>query len=95
MITPDDLEIVDNSKEAIRTARSTLRSKLMELAVQVDKNKHPTVEITEELKGLHNLNANWVKADMEQVFQTTVIPTEKQEEQKKHLDTGSSAIDDE
>ena len=95
MIILDDLEIVDNSKEAIRTARSTLRSKLMELAVQVDKNKHPTVEITEELKGLHNLNANWVKADMEQVFQTTVIPTEKQEEQQKHLDTGSSAIDDE
>ena len=95
MIIPDDLEIIDNSKEAIRTARSTLRSKLMELAIQVDKNKHPTVEITEELKGLHNLNANWVKADMEQVFQTTVIPTEKQEEQQKHLDTGSSAIDDE
>ena len=95
MITSDDFDIADNSKEAIRTARSTLRSKLLELAIQVDKNKHPTVEITEELKGLHNLNANWVKADMEQVFQTTVIPTEKQEEQQKHLDTGSSAIDDE
>ena len=95
MITSDDFDIADNSKGAIRTARSTLRSKLLELAIQVDKNKHPTVEITEELKGLHNLNANWVKADMEQVFQTTVIPTEKQEEQQKHLDTGSSAIDDE
>ena len=95
MIILDDLDVIDNSKDAIRTARSILRSKLMELAIQVDKNKHPTVEITEELKGLHNLNANWVKADMEQVFQTTVIPTEKQEEQQKHLDTGSSAIDDE
>ena len=95
MIILDDLEIVDNSKEAIRTARSTLRSKLLELAIQVDKNKHPTVEITEELKGLHNLNANWVKADMEQVFQTTVIPTEKQEEQQKHLDTGTDAQQEE
>ena len=95
MIILDDLDVIDNSKDAIRTARSILRSKLMELAIQVDKNKHPTVEITEELKGLHNLNANWVKADMEQVFQTTVIPTEKQEEQQEHLDTGSSAIDDE
>ena len=95
MITPDDFDIVDNSKEAIRTARSTLRSKLMELAIQVDKNKHPTVEITEELKGLSNLNANWVKADMEQVFQTTIIPTEKQEEQQKHLETGISAEEEE
>ena len=95
MITPDDFDIVDNSKEAIRTARSTLRSKLMELDIKVDKNKHPTVEITEELKGLANLNAKWVKADMEQVFQTIVIPTKKQEEQQVHLNTGSSAIDDE
>ena len=79
----------DSSHEAIRTARSTLRSKLMELAVQVDKNKHPTVEITEGLKGLHNLNANWVKADMEQVFQTTVIPTKKQEELKEHEAQGT------
>ena len=38
MITSDDFDIADNSKEAIRTARSTLRSKLMELAIQVDKN---------------------------------------------------------
>ena len=95
MITSDDFDIADNSKEAIRTARSTLRSKLMELAIQVDKNKHPTVEITEELKGLHNLNANWVKADMEQVFQTTVIPTKKQEEQQVHLDTGIDAQQEE
>ena len=95
MIITDDLNIIDDVREATKTERSILRSKLMELAIQVDKNKHPTVEITEELKGLHNLNANWVKADMEQVFQTTVIPTEKQEEQQKHLDTGSSAIDDE
>ena len=80
----DNTDLFDDSKEAIRTARSTLRSKLMELAIQVDKNKHPTVEITEELKGLHNLNANWVKADMEQVFQTTIIPTEKQEELKEY-----------
>ena len=95
MIIADDLEIVDNSKEAIRTARSTLRSKLLELAYQIDKTKHPTVEITEELKRLPNLNANWVKADTDRVFQTTVLPTKKQEEQQKHLDTGSSAIDDE
>ena len=95
MIIPDDLDVVDNSKEAIRTARSTLRSKLLELAYQIDKTKHPTVEITEELKRLPNLNANWVKADTDQVFQTTVIPTKKQEEQQEHLDRGSSAIDDE
>ena len=95
MITSDDFDIADNSKEAIRTARSTLRSKLLELAIQVDKNKHPTVEITEELKGLPNLNANWVKADMEQVFQTTVIPTKKQEEQQVHLDKGIDAQDEE
>ena len=95
MIILDDLDVIDNSKDAIRTARSILRSKLMELAIQVDKNKHPTVEITEELKVLPNLNANWVKADTDQVFQTTVIPTKKQEEQQEHLDRGSSAIDDE
>ena len=86
MIIPDDLEIVDNSKEAIRTARSTLRSKLLELAMQVDKTKHPTVEITEELKTLPNLNANWVKAHMERVFTQRILPTKKQEEQQKHLE---------
>ena len=95
MIILNDLDVVDDSKEAIRTARSTLRSKLLELAIQVDKNKHPTVEITEELKGLPNLNANWVKADMEQVFQTTIIPTEKQEEQQKHLETSINVQDEE
>ena len=95
MIILNDLDVVDDSKEAIRTARSTLRSKLLELAIQVDKNKHPTVEITEELKGLSNLNANWVKADMEQVFQTTIIPTEKQEEQQKHLETSINVQDEE
>ena len=84
MIITDDLNIIDESKEAIRTARSTLRSKLMELAIQVDKSKHPTVEIIEELKRLPNLNANWVKADTERVFQTTIIPTEKQEELKEY-----------
>ena len=80
----DNTDLFDDSKEAIRTARSTLRSKLMELAIQVDKSKHPTVGITEELKGLPNLNANWVKADTERVFQTTIIPTEKQEELKEY-----------
>ena len=95
MIITDDLNIIDDVREATKTERSILRSKLMELAIQVDKNKHPTVEITEELKVLPNLNANWVKADMEQVFQTTIQPTKKQEEQQEHLDRGSSAIDDE
>ena len=95
MIITDDLNIVDDSKEAIRTARSTLRSKLLELAYQIDKTKHPTIEITEELKSLSNLNANWVKADTERVFQTTIIPTKKQEEQQVHLDKGISAIDEE
>ena len=95
MIITDDLNIIDDVREATKTERSILRSKLMELAIQVDKNKHPTVEITEELKVLPNLNANWVKADMEQVFQTTILPTKKQEEQQEHLDRGSSAIDDE
>ena len=95
MIILDDLDVIDNSKDAIRTARSILRSKLMELAIQVDKNKHPTVEITEELKGLHNLNANWVKADMEQVFQTTILPTKKQEEHQEYLDKGTSVDEEE
>ena len=95
MIIPDDLEIVDNSKEAIRTARSTLRSKLLELAYQIDKNKHPTVEITEELKTLPNLNANWVKAHMERVFTQRILPTKKQEEQQVHLDTGTDAQQEE
>jgi hypothetical protein len=74
----------DDSKEAIRTARSILRSKLLKLATQIDDNKHPQVEITEGLKELSILNANWVKADMEQVFETTVIETNpKVEEQKE------------
>ena len=59
----------DDSKEAIRTARSILRSKLLKLATQVDDNKHPQVEITEGLKELSILNADWVRADMEQVFE--------------------------
>ena len=46
----------DDSKEAIRTARSILRSKLLKLATQVDDNKHPQVEITEGLKELSILN---------------------------------------
>ena len=89
MIILNDLDVVDDSKEAIRTARSTLRSKLMELAIQVDKNKHPTVEITEELKTLPNLNANWVKAHMEQVFTQRILPTKKQEELKEHEAQGT------
>ena len=89
MIITDDLNIIDDVREATKTERSILRSKLMELALRVDKSKQPTVEITEELKGLHNLNANWVKADMEQVFQTTVIPTKKQEELKEHEAQGT------
>ena len=95
MIITDDLNIIDDVREATKTERSILRSKLMELALRVDKSKQPTVEITEELKTLPNLNANWVKADMEQVFQTTVIPTKKQEEQQVYLDKGISAIDEE
>ena len=74
----------DDSKEAIRTARSILRSKLIELTKQVDDNKHPQVEITEGLKELSILNADWVRADMEQVFETAVIETNpKVEEQKE------------
>ena len=87
----------DDSKEAIRTARSILRSKLLKLATQVDDNKHPQVEITEGLKELSILNANWVKADMEQVFETTVIETNpKVEEQKEFLEEtqGVSANDE-
>ena len=95
MIILDDLDVIDNSKDAIRTARSILRSKLMELALQVDKSKQPTIEITEELKTLPNLNANWVKAHMERVFTQRILPTKKQEEQQKHLDKGSSAIEEE
>ena len=87
----------DDSKEAIRTARSILRSKLLKLATQIDDNKHPQVEITEGLKELSILNANWVKADMEQVFETTVIETNpKVEEQKEFLEEtqGVSANDE-
>ena len=77
----------DDSKEAIRTARSILRSKLIELTKQVDDNKHPQIEITEGLKGLSNLNADWVKADMEQVFEQAVIETNPEvEKQKKFLE---------
>ena len=95
MIITDDLNIIDDVREATKTERSILRSKLMELALRVDKSKQPTVEITEELKTLPNLNANWVKADTDQVFQTTVIPTKKQDEQQVHLDTGISAEEEE
>ena len=87
----------DDSKEAIRTARSIYRSKLIEVLKQVDDNKHPQVEITEGLKELSILNANWVKADMEQVFETTVIETNpKVEEQKEFLEEtqGVSANDE-
>ena len=74
----------DDSKEAIRTARSILRSKLIELTKQVDDNKHPQVEITEGTKEISILNAEWVRADMEQVFEQTVIETNpKVEEHKK------------
>ena len=89
MIITDDLNIIDDSKEATRTARSTLRSKLMELALRVDKSKQPTVEITEELKTLPNLNANWVKAHMERVFTQRILPTKKQEELKEHEAQGT------
>ena len=85
----------DDSKEAIRTARSILRSKLIELTKQVDDNKHPQIEITENAKQVPSLYANWVKADTEQVFTQTVIPTKKQEAQQKHLDTGTDAQDEE
>ena len=95
MIITDDLNIIDDVREATKTERSILRSKLMELALRVDKSKQPTVEITEELKRLPNLNANWVKADTERVFQTTIIPTKKQEEQQVHLDMGISAEEEE
>ena len=87
----------DDSKEAIRTARSILRSKLLKLATQIDDNKHPQVEITEGLKELSILNANWVKADMEQVFETTVIETNPEvEKHKKFLEEiqGVSANDE-
>ena len=77
----------DDSKEAIRTARSILRSKLIELTKQVDDNKHPQVEITENCKGISILNADWVRADMEQVFEQTVIETNPEvEKHKKSLE---------
>jgi len=77
----------DDSKEAIRTARSILRSKLIELTKQVDDNKHPQIEITENCKGISILNADWVRADMEQVFEQAVIKTNPEvEKQKKFLE---------
>ena len=89
MIITDDLNIIDDVKEATKTERSILRSKLMELALRVDKSKQPTVEITEELKTLPNLNANWVKAHMERVFTQRILPTKKQEELKEHEAQGT------
>ena len=89
MIITDDLNIIDDVREATKTERSILRSKLMELALRVDKSKQPTVEITEELKTLPNLNANWVKAHMEQVFTQRILPTKKQEELKEHEAQGT------
>ena len=77
----------DDSKEAIRTARSILRSKLIELTKQVDDNKHPQIEITEGTKQIPILNADWVRADMEQVFEQTVIETNPEvEKHKKSLE---------
>ena len=84
--------IIDDSKEAIRTARSALRSKLLELATLVDKNKHPQTEITEGIRELTNLNAKWVQVDTDMVYQTISIQTdtplektqEKIEELKEH-----------
>ena len=89
MIITDNLNIIDDVREATKTERSILRSKLMELALRVDKSKQPTVEITEELKTLPNLNANWVKAHMERVFTQRILPTKKQEELKEHEAQGT------
>ena len=89
MIITDNLNIIDDIREATKTERSILRSKLMELALRVDKSKQPTVEITEELKTLPNLNANWVKAHMERVFTQRILPTKKQEELKEHEAQGT------
>ena len=75
----------DDSKEAIRTARSILRSKLIELTKQVDDNKHPQIEITENCKGIPILNADWVRADMEQVFEQAVIKTNPAVEKQKEF----------
>ena len=85
----------DDSKEAIRTARSILRSKVLKLGVQIDDNKHPQIEITEGLKELPILNADWVKADMEVAYRTHTIPTKKVEEQNKYLKVGISAEESE
>ena len=75
----------DDSKEAIRTARSILRSKLIELTKQVDDNKHPQIEITEGTKEIPILNADWVRADMEQVFEQAVIKTNPAVEKQKEF----------
>ena len=86
----------DDSKEAIRTARSILRSKLLKLATQVDDNKHPQIEITENCKGVSTLNADWVRADMEQVFETAIIKTNPEvEKQKKFLEETQGVPTDE
>ena len=85
----------NEANEKIRTARSALRSKFIELASRVDNNKHPQTEITEGIRELTNLNANWVKADMEVVYRTHTIPTKKIEEQNKYLEVGISAEDSE
>ena len=95
MIITDDLNVIDDSKEATKTARSTFRSKLIELLKQVDDNKRPQIAITENAKQVPSLYANWVKADTEQVFTQTVIPTKKQEDQQVYLEKGISVIDEE
>ena len=82
----------DDSKEAIRTARSILRSKLLKLATQVDDNKHPQVEITEGLKELSILNADWVRADTEQVFEQAVIKTNPAVEKQKEFQEKTQGV---
>ena len=84
MIISNDLDVFDDTIEATKTARSILRSKLIELTKQVDDHKRPQVEITENCKEVPILNANWARADTEREFKTTVIPTKKQEELKEY-----------
>ena len=88
--------MLDDSKEAIRTARSIYRSKLIEVLKQVDDNKHPQVEITESNKELPSLYADWVRADMEQVFEQAIIEINPEvEKQKKFLEKTQGVPTDE
>ena len=90
-------KLPNETNEKIRTARSNLRTELIELTKIVNDTKEPTTEITYRVKNLSNLIASWVKVHMDMVYKTTAMPLDqsKVEEQNKYLEVGISAEDSE